>query len=84
MLVTLNILKYISFDKSIQEDVVLRSATDLGTIELSINTNSLDEVELVAERTEVEIRLDKRVYNVGKDITVRFRDSNADPRPPRD
>ena len=63
--------EYISFDKSIQEDVVLRSATDLGTIELSINTNSLDEVELVAERTEVEIRLDKRVYNVGKDITVR-------------
>ena len=28
-------------------------------------------MELVAERTEVEIRLDKRVYNVGRDITVR-------------
>ena len=36
-----------------------------------MEVNSLNEVELVAERTEVEIRLDKRVYNVGKDITVR-------------
>ena len=65
------IIEYISFEKNIREGVVLREATDLGTVELSIATNSLDEVELVGERTEVEIRLDKRVYNVGKDITVR-------------
>ena len=65
------IIEYISFEKDIREGVVLREATDLGTVELSIATNSLDEVELVGERTEVEIRLDKRVYNVGKDITVR-------------
>ena len=39
--------------------------------ELTINSESLEEVELIGERTEVEIRLDKRVYNVGKDITVR-------------
>ena len=33
--------------------------------------SNLDEVELIGEQTQVEIRLDKRVYNVGKDITVR-------------
>ena len=44
---------------------------DFGIFELEIVTESLNEVELVGERTEVEIRLDKRIYNVGKDITVR-------------
>ena len=63
--------EYISFEKDIKEDVVLRESKDLGTIALGMEVNSLNEVELVAERTEVEIRLDKRVYNVGKDITVR-------------
>ena len=63
--------EYISFEKDIKEGVVLRESKDLGTIALGIEVNSLNEVELVAERTEVEIRLDKRVYNVGKDITFR-------------
>ena len=44
---------------------------DFGIFELEIVAESLNEVELVGERTEVEIRLDKRIYNVGKDITVR-------------
>ena len=64
-------VEYISFDTYTQEDVLLRSNMDLGTIELQIAVNSLDEVELVGEQTQVEIRLDKRIYNVGKDITVR-------------
>ena len=63
--------EYISFEKDIKEGVILRESKDLGTIALGMEVNSLNEVELVAERTEVEIRLDKRVYNVGKDITVR-------------
>ena len=63
--------EYISFESNIKEGVILRESTDLGTISLGISVAALDEVELVAERTEVEIRLDKRVYNVGRDITVR-------------
>ena len=63
--------EYISFESNVNEGVVLRETTDLGTIALGISVAALDEVELVAERTEVEIRLDKRVYNVGRDITVR-------------
>jgi len=31
----------------------------------------LDAVEIIAERTTVEFRLDKKIYNVGKDLTVR-------------
>ena len=63
--------EYISFESNVNEGVILREITDLGTIALGISVDALDEVELVAERTEVEIRLDKRVYNVGRDITVR-------------
>ena len=65
------ISEYISFEPNVKENVIIRDYLDLGTIALFMNVDSLDEVELVAERTEVEIRLDKRVYNVGKDITVR-------------
>jgi outer membrane receptor protein involved in Fe transport len=32
---------------------------------------SLGEVTVIAERTTVEIKLDKKIYNVGKDLTVR-------------
>ena len=31
----------------------------------------LEEIELIGERTEVEIKLDKTVYNIGKDLTLR-------------
>jgi len=64
-------IEYIGFDKINIENKVLRKNEDLGRIELEIAAETLQEVELVGERTEVEIRLDKRIYNVGKDITVR-------------
>ena len=63
-------LEYIGFDKIILKDKVVNINEDFGIFELKIVTESLNEVELVGERTEVEIRLDKRIYNVGKDITV--------------
>jgi outer membrane receptor protein involved in Fe transport len=63
--------EYISFKTITQEGVVIRSNKDLGTINLEIEASALEGVELVGERTTVEIRLDKRIYNVGKDITVR-------------
>lgn len=44
---------------------------NLGVINLTEDTNSLDEVEIIAEKSTVEIRLDKKIYNVGKDMTVK-------------
>ena len=64
-------IEYISFETYTQDEMLIRNSQDLGTIELNIAVNSLEEVELVGEQTQVEIRLDKRIYNVGKDITVR-------------
>ena len=40
----------------------------LGIIDISQNAQALDEVEITAERSVMEFKLDKRVFNVGKDI----------------
>jgi len=64
-------VEYIGFDKITLKDKMIQSNVDLGTFQLEIAAEALEGVELVGERTEVEIRLDKRIYNVGKDITVR-------------
>ena len=64
-------IEYIGFDKIVLEDRMVRANQNLGNFELEIAAEALDGVELVGELTEVEIRLDKRIYNVGKDITVR-------------
>ncbi len=44
---------------------------NLGTQFLTPDLEALDEVEIIAEKTTVEIKLDKKIYNVGKDLTVR-------------
>ena len=64
-------IEYIGFDKITLKDKVIRENENLGKFELEIVAESLNEIELIGELTEVEIRLDKRIYNVGKDITVR-------------
>ena len=64
-------VEYISYTTYKLENQLLRSDTDLGQITLGIDVAQLDEVEVIAERTTVELRLDKKIYNVGKDLTVR-------------
>lgn len=44
---------------------------NLGTIILESDTESLAEVELIAEKSTVEVKLDKKIYNVGQDMTVK-------------
>ncbi|WP_171032325.1 TonB-dependent receptor domain-containing protein [Polaribacter aestuariivivens] len=44
---------------------------NFGTIELSEDTNNLDEIVIVAEKTTVDIRLDKKIFNIGKDLSIR-------------
>ena len=64
-------VEYISFKTKkfpIQE---ITSNKNLGTIKLQEDANSLDEVVLIAEKSTVDIRLDKKIYNVGKDMTVK-------------
>ena len=64
-------IEYISFKSKKLPTQNLTSDTNFGTIQLSEDASSLDEVVIVAEKSTVDIRLDKRIYNVGKDMTVK-------------
>lgn len=64
-------IEYISYKKITLSNRKLDSNTNLGTISLEIDYAALGEVEIIAERTTVEIKLDKKIYTVGNDLTVR-------------
>ncbi len=64
-------IEYISFKEKLIKNINVFKSIDLGAIELVIDQNVLDEVELIGEKTQVEIKLDKTVYNIGKDLTLR-------------
>lgn len=64
-------IEYISF-KSIEfKNKKYTENANLGTINLEEDATQLAGVELRAEKTSVEIKLDKRVYNVGQDLMVK-------------
>ena len=62
--------EYISYSPSTMENQRLQNSRSLGVIRLSVNVEELEAVEVVGERTTVEVRLDKKIYNVGKDLTT--------------
>lgn len=64
-------VEYISYKTENLGEQMLSASTDLGVINLSIDVAQLEGVEVVGERTTVELRLDKKVYNVGQDLTVK-------------
>jgi len=49
----------------------ITSDKNFGIIKLTVDASSLNEIVIIAEKSTVDIRLDKRIYNVGKDMTVK-------------
>ncbi len=64
-------IEFLSFETKTISNKNLIQDTDLETILLNSSSESLDEIEIIAEKSTVEIRLDKKIYNVGKDMTVK-------------
>ncbi len=64
-------VEYISYLKKTIPNRILEKDSDLGILGLGVDAQSLNEVTIVAERTTVEIKLDKKIYTVGQDLTVR-------------
>ncbi len=64
------IVEYISFETKRFNNRQVNADLNLGTIQLGMSSASLDEVVVRAETTEVEVRLDKKIYNIGKDLTT--------------
>ena len=63
-------LSFIGFQtKTITDFSINNNKIDLGTILMNENREQLDEVVVRAEKSQTEFRLDKRVFNVGKDLS---------------
>ena len=65
------VFEFISYTTIRLSNQNITQNTDLGDVRMSADVSQLDEVELIAERSTVELRLDKKIYNVGKDMTVK-------------
>src|SRR5690606_25984767 len=62
--------EFISYKTKEVPNQNLTKNTTLPTVKLALDAASLDEVVVRAETTEVQIRLDKKIYNIGKDLTA--------------
>jgi hypothetical protein len=62
---------YIGYEKIVIGEVVVSSGSrriDLGKLEMAVNTQVLNEVEIVGERKHVQYKLDKKVVSVSQDL----------------
>ncbi|HWS60919.1 MAG TPA: outer membrane beta-barrel family protein [Flavobacterium sp.] len=64
-------IEFISFKPIIIKDRKLLEKTNLGEIALEEDSTQLNEVVVRAEKTNVEIKLDKKVYSIGNDLMVK-------------
>lgn len=63
-------ISFIGFvTKTIDDIQISGKRVDLGTILLSEDVETLDEVVVRGEKSTTEFKLDKRVFNVGKDLS---------------
>lgn len=63
--------EFISFKPIEMKQLAIQEDKNFGTISLEAEAEMLDAVEIRAERSTVEIKLDKKVYNVGQDMIVK-------------
>ncbi|MCB0516202.1 MAG: outer membrane beta-barrel family protein [Chitinophagales bacterium] len=63
-------VSFIGFVKqSVKDFTIANGKVHLGDILLAENSQTLDEVVIQAEKSTTEFKLDKRVFNVGKDLS---------------
>ena len=63
--------EYIGFESVTIDIKPYPNNINIGTVKLISSFDSLEGVDVVGQTAEVEIRLDKRVYNVSKNILIR-------------
>lgn len=65
-------ISYIGFEDKTIPDITVESGqapVELGAIDMKTDAVALQEVEVRAEKSQMEFKLDRRVFNVGKDLT---------------
>lgn len=65
---------YIGYERKVIVQQSMEESINLGFIELVPKDNQLSGVDLIGRKSDVEIRLDKRVYNIGETIDSRGKD----------
>lgn len=63
-------VEFISFEPKSFRNREITADLDMGIITLGMAAGELDEVVVTAETTQVQVRLDKKIYNIGKDLTT--------------
>lgn len=64
-------IDYISYKSFEIKSKQIFENTNLGELSLEVDATQLSEVQIRVEKTSVDIKLDKKVYNVGKDLLVK-------------
>ena len=64
-------VSFLSYENQIIENISIqpRELTELEDIVLTPNSELLEAVDITAEKSTMELQLDKRVFNVGKDLS---------------
>jgi len=63
-------VEYLSYKtKELNISTITRDL-NIGTIKLELDTEYLDEIEIVGEKSTLEFKANKLIYNVGKDISA--------------
>ena len=64
-------ISFLSFEDIVINGIEIKNESiDLGTQTMTIASAYLDEVLVQAERSTMELQLDKKVFNVGKDLSA--------------
>lgn len=65
-------VQFMGFNPASKEFVINQTNRDIniGTLYLEASVSELDDVTIVAETTTIEQRIDRKVVNVGKDLTA--------------
>lgn len=66
-------IEFLAYASSKLDGIIIgeETITNLGEILLNPDSETLDEVEIIGSKSQVQLSLDKKIYNVGKDINSR-------------
>ena len=70
------VVERVSFEKFTISHILLNRDTNIAPIALQQKVKQLNEVTVVAEKSGIELKADKKVFNVGKDILSKGGNAN--------
>ncbi|WP_158962774.1 outer membrane beta-barrel family protein [Myroides fluvii] len=64
-------IDFLGFKTLELKNISVQGNTNIGVHKVQDDTQMLEEVTVIAERSTVDIKLDKKIYNVGQDMIVK-------------